>query len=54
MLFISGLAVLLTGLVSFWAVRSQLKMVFDREAMVAIRYTSQVLGMLRDRRSDKP
>ena len=53
-LFISGLAVLLTGLVSFWAVRSQLKMVFDREAMVAIRYTSQVLGMLRDRRSGKP
>lgn len=52
-LFISGLAVLLTGLGTFWVVRSQLKMVFDPDTMVAIRYTSHVLGMLRDRRSDK-
>jgi dTMP kinase len=52
-LFISGLAVLLTGLANLWAARSQLRMVFDPEAMVAMRYASQVLGMLRHRRSDK-
>jgi len=52
-LFVSGVAVLLTGLVTFWAARSQLRMVFDKEAMAAMRYTSQVLGMLRHRRSHK-
>ncbi|MCE2526942.1 MAG: MFS transporter [Actinomycetia bacterium] len=52
-LFISGVAVLLTGLATLWAARSQLRMVFDPEAMAALRYTSQVLGMLRHRRSDK-
>ena len=53
MLFISGVAVLLTGLATLWAARSQLRMVFDPEAMAAMRATSQVLGMLRHRRSDK-
>lgn len=52
-LFISGLAVLLTGLATFWAARSQLRMVFDKEAMAAIRNAAQALGMLRHRRSDK-
>ena len=52
-LFISGVAVLLTGLVTIWAVRSQLRMVFDKEAMAAMRYSSQVLGLLKHRRSEK-
>lgn len=53
-LFISGLAVLLTGLVAFWSSRGQLRMVFDRKAVVAMWESSQVLGMLRNRRSHKP
>ena len=52
-LFISGLAVLLTGVATLWVARSQLRMVFDKDAMAAMRYTSQVLGMLRHRRSHK-
>ncbi len=52
-LFVSGLAVLLTGVATLWAARSQLRMVFDKEAMAAMRYTSQVLGILRHRRSHK-
>ena len=52
-LFISGVAVLLTGLATFWAVRSQLRMVFDMETIRAMKHTSQVLGMLRHRRTDK-
>ena len=51
-LFISGVAVLLTGLVTIWAVRSQLRVVFDR-SMTAMRDTSQALGTLRNRRSGK-
>ena len=51
-LFISGVAVLLTGLVTIWAVRSQLRVVFDR-SMTAMRDISQALGTLRDRRSGK-
>ncbi len=51
-LFISGLAVLLTGLVTVWAIRSQLRMVFDKESLAAVRDSSETLGMLRHR-SDK-
>ncbi len=53
-LFISGLAVLLTGLVVFWSVRRQLRVVFDRETMVAMGQSSPVLGILKGRRSNKP
>ena len=52
-LFISGLAVALTGLVAFWSARDQLRMVFDRDAVKAMRDSSQLLGLLRSRRSDK-
>ena len=52
-LFISGVAVLLTGLVTIWGVRSQLRVVFDR-SMTALRDTGQALGTLRHRRSEKP
>lgn len=52
-LFISGSAVLLTGVATLWVARSQLRMMFDKDAMAATRYTSQVLGMLRHRRSRK-
>ncbi len=52
-LFISGVAVLLTGLVTIWAVRAQLRMVFDKESMAAMRFASQALGMLKHRRSEK-
>ncbi len=52
-LFISGVAVLLTGLVTIWVVRAQLRMVFDKESMAAMRYASQALGMLKHRRSEK-
>ncbi len=52
-LFISGLAVLLTGLVALWSARRQLRMIFDHHAVVAMWERSQALGRLRNRRSDK-
>ncbi len=53
-LFISGIAVLVTGLVTTWAVRSQLRVVLDTDSIAAIGHTSQILGMLRHRRTNKP